>query len=103
MDLLSSVVFRVPVRCVEGGTHANNASKHSLHTPNSNADFSLLAFIEPIMTVQFALVVGLLFLVNVIFRVLFLMLMGAKLEYASATRRLLEAPFGFFGHVAHDV
>lgn len=49
------------------------------------------------MTVQFAVVVGVFLLVNVIFGVLFLMLMGTKLEYASPTCRLLEAPFGFFG------
>ena len=80
MDLLSSIVFRVPLRCVERGSMSNNASKHSLHRLNSKAEISLLAFIEPVMTVQFTLVVGIFSLVNVIFRVLFLMLMGAELE-----------------------
>lgn len=55
------------------------------------------------MTVQFALVVGVFFFVDVVFGVLFLVLVGAEFEYASAACRLLEAAFGFFGHVAHVV
>ena len=53
------------------------------------------------MAVNFALVVGLFLHLDGIFGVLFLMLMGAKFEYALATCRLLEAPLGFFGGVIH--
>ena len=66
-------------------------------------DGSVLAFVEPVVAVRFALVVGLFILVDVVFGVLFLVLVGTEFEDAAATGRLLEAPFGFLGRIAHAV
>ena len=67
-------------------------------------DGSVLAFIEPVVAVRFALVAGLFVLVGRgLWGSSFLVPVGTEFEDAAATGRLLEAPFGFLGRVAHAV